>query len=153
MLRFGPDIELDRMAFGAEIVRLEALVADLWHVSIHNFPAAGATRDTPILENWRLAFRPSLCLVGFATGHPKVSGSPAADRDLRPLDAFGPARIGQDRIPLVPARKASQHRFKGFVTDSFAGWPNPSTSIQVSFRTARLFGHHRTDAGRIADND
>lgn len=74
MLRFGPTVDLDRLAFGAEIVSLEALVADLWYVSIHNAPAANATFDAPILDNWRLAFRPCPCLVGLATGHPKLPG-------------------------------------------------------------------------------
>jgi hypothetical protein len=49
-------------------------VADLWHVSIHRRPAAGAIRSAPILDDWRLAIRPSLCLVGSATGHPKLPG-------------------------------------------------------------------------------
>lgn len=75
MLRFEPNIERDLEAFGAEISRLEALVADLWHVSIHSRPETGATRDAPILENWRLAFRPMPCLVGLATGHPKLPGN------------------------------------------------------------------------------
>ena len=74
MLQFGPNTELDRMAFGEEIVRLEALIEDLWHVSIHNHPSDKSTRDAPILENWKLAFRPSLCLIGAATGHPRLPG-------------------------------------------------------------------------------
>lgn len=75
MLRFEPNIDRDLEAFGTEISRLEALVADLWHVSIHRRPEHGATRDAPILENWRLAFRPTPCLVGLATGHPKLPGN------------------------------------------------------------------------------
>ncbi len=74
MLRFEPNIDLDLKAFGTEIVRLEALVADLWHVSIHRRPEQAATRGAPILEDWRLAFRPMPCLVGLATGHPKLPG-------------------------------------------------------------------------------
>ncbi|QKD17013.1 hypothetical protein [Mesorhizobium sp. NZP2077] len=69
MLRFGPNIDLDLTAFGEERVRLEALVADLWHVSLNKRPASSATRDAPILEEWRLALRPTLCLTGLTTGH------------------------------------------------------------------------------------
>ncbi|RWC29960.1 hypothetical protein EN850_12440 [Mesorhizobium sp. M8A.F.Ca.ET.207.01.1.1] len=75
MLRFGPNIDLDLTAFGDERVRLEALVADLWHVSLNQRPALSVTRDAPILEEWRLALRPTLCLTGVTTGHPKLPGN------------------------------------------------------------------------------
>lgn len=78
MLRFGPNIDLDLTAFGDERVRLEALVADLWHVSLNKCPASSATRDAPILEEWRLALRPTLCLTGLTTGHPKLPGQQRA---------------------------------------------------------------------------
>ncbi|MFD2053748.1 DUF6634 family protein [Mesorhizobium calcicola] len=74
MLRFGPNIDLDLTAFGEERVRLDALVADLWYVSLNKRPASSSTHDAPILEEWRLALRPTLCLVGLATGHPKLPG-------------------------------------------------------------------------------
>jgi hypothetical protein len=74
MLHFEPNSDLDHKAFGEEIDRLDALVADLWRVSILKRPEPSVIRSAPILEDWRLAFHPSLCLVGSATGHPKLPG-------------------------------------------------------------------------------
>jgi hypothetical protein len=68
-----------RASIRAEIDRLERLAADLEIVSgLGLFPLdillARSQPNAPILDEWRLAFRPVVCLEGRATGHPELPG-------------------------------------------------------------------------------
>jgi hypothetical protein len=80
MHRFGSVRgDIDHQAIVRDIDKLEALVADLWAISspfdhrqLYNSRTMGSA---PLLEDWRLAVRPMLCLEGLATGHPLLPGS------------------------------------------------------------------------------
>ena len=78
--RFGMQIPNSlRAAIRKEIDRLEQLAADLDVVSSTTpFPLekllARSQPNAPILEDWRIAFRPVVCLQGRATGHPELPG-------------------------------------------------------------------------------
>ena len=80
MHRFGEgQTPRSLQAIRAEVDRLEQLAADLEMVSgtvpfsadqmlVRAYPAA------PILDEWRVAVRPVVCLVGLSTGHPRLPG-------------------------------------------------------------------------------
>lgn len=81
MHRFGKRIpDLAVKAIRKEVDRLERLAADLEVVSglAPLFPLdqllARSQPNAPILDGWRIAFRPVVCLEGLATGHPELPG-------------------------------------------------------------------------------
>ena len=78
--RFGKQIpDFVRADIHKDIDRLEQLAADLEVVSgLTPFPLekllARSQPNAPILEDWRISFRPVVCLQGRATGHPELPG-------------------------------------------------------------------------------
>lgn len=79
MYHFGSkNGEVDHDGIGRDIERLERLVADLLVVrsplDCSRLYNELTLCSAPVLDDWRLAVRPVPCLMGFATGHPLLSG-------------------------------------------------------------------------------
>jgi hypothetical protein len=75
MLLFGPQYSgCDTSEFDEAIRRLEILVEDMRIVASSGSPDIPESLDVPVLEDWRPAFRATICLVGLSTGHPRLPG-------------------------------------------------------------------------------
>lgn len=77
--RFGKRIPDEVLAtIRKDIERVEKLLADLEAVCDNPFPLekwlAKSYPNAPILDEWQVAFRPTLCLQGRVTGHPELPG-------------------------------------------------------------------------------
>lgn len=55
-----------------DIDRLRGLAADLENAHVGKHPANTLIERAPILENWQLAWRGEICLVGKVAEHPEI---------------------------------------------------------------------------------
>jgi hypothetical protein len=60
-----------------DIDRLKSLVSDLERARDGEHPDRRLIEAAPILDNWQLAHRNELCLVGTVSGHPKITNGRA----------------------------------------------------------------------------
>lgn len=67
-------------SFAETAERLSALAADLRAIAGGRLPEELLNGPAPILNQWRPAVRPSVCLVGLVGGHPVLVGQ---DRAIR----------------------------------------------------------------------
>jgi hypothetical protein len=74
MLRFGPKIEINLEAYAREIARFRNLADDLEKLANGNWPDTLQNPDAPLLEQRRLVVASVPVFVGFATGHPRLTG-------------------------------------------------------------------------------
>lgn len=59
----------------AQIFKIVALAKDLEFAANHPAEIMDANTDAPILDQWMIGVRRTPCLIGRATGHPKLVGS------------------------------------------------------------------------------
>lgn len=77
----------------AEAVRLERLAADLRCMAAGVYPVASEMDQAPIIDQWALATRSMVSLVGLGTGHPLLGDGPIRTTEIWAIDtAAGWAR-------------------------------------------------------------
>jgi hypothetical protein len=72
-------------ALAIETERVRSLLADMERILGGHPPETIANDDPPILDQWKLINRPTPCLVGLSTGHPKL---PGANREIVTSDVW-----------------------------------------------------------------
>lgn len=65
-----------------EITRLKKLVADLELIAVGIMPTTDQIEGAPLLDDYRRATRPMLCLVGVCTDHPMLNGPVVMTSDI-----------------------------------------------------------------------
>ena len=66
----------------ATLLRLETLRCDLQALAEGKPPSAKILRAAPLLEQFRIAGREALCLVGTGAGHPRLPAGPIATEEV-----------------------------------------------------------------------
>jgi hypothetical protein len=77
----------------AEAVRLERLAADLRYMAAGVYPPVAEIDQAPVIDQWTLATRSMVSLVGLGTGHPHLGDGPIRTTEIWAIDtAAGWAR-------------------------------------------------------------
>lgn len=56
-----------------DIERLASLARDLERARNGQHPSRRLINDAPVLDNWHVAYREEICLVGTVNGHPAIA--------------------------------------------------------------------------------
>jgi hypothetical protein len=65
-----------------EIEILENLLRDLKSIRAGNFPDKKALASAPLIDQWSLGTRPTPCLYGVISGHPRLRTSQGVTSDV-----------------------------------------------------------------------
>jgi hypothetical protein len=65
-----------------DLARLESLTADFRRLAAGGPPTAESLRSAPVLDQYRLATRPLLSLIGVCLEHPRLNGPIITTSDL-----------------------------------------------------------------------